>query len=170
MEARNTVEVTPDVLKEVARSFLKQNTVMTLRVWALSIIIGSLLVVGAFWYIGALDRWIPSASSTSVAATAADLVRRLGAVVMMIFLVRIFVPLLRYAAELEIFYRSRAAALEILATGVTHEKVRLDVRTLLDLLSSDKIRLAAAPESPIAELMATVRTPEKGHAGTREKS
>jgi hypothetical protein len=170
VDALKTVEVTPGALRTIADSFLEQNRVMKGRVTAMCFIIGGLLVGGAFWYIGALDPWIQTNARitadvnerVAAASSIADLVRRLGAVVMMIFLVRIFVPLLRYAAELEIFYRSRAAALQILADGrAEKDTVRLNVQTLIDLVSSDKIKLAAAPESPIAELVATVRAPEK---------
>ena len=82
--------------------------------------------------------------------------------VVVIFLVRIFVPLLRYAAELEIFYRSRAGVLDLLASASGESgRVRLDAQLIIDVLSSDKIQLAAAPESPVAELVSTAKVTER---------
>jgi hypothetical protein len=174
MDGHDGVEISPAALTRAAESFSAQNRMMSRRVTVMSFIIGGLLVGGAVWYIGLLDPLMNAASQApggrgepvTTVASVADVVRRLGAVVMMIFLVRIFVPLLRYAAELEIFYASRAAALSILAErGSSDGSLRLDVRSLLNLVSSDKIKLAAAPDSPVSELMATARGPDKAAHG-----
>ena len=167
MSLLETVEVTPSSLKQVANSFLEQNAVMSRRVTTLSFIIGGLPVGGAFWYIGALDHWIPGDRVTGVEATVADIIQRLGAVVVMIFWRDIrSAPSLRGRARN--FHWSRAAALQLLATG-SDDKVRLPAQMLVDLVSSDKIQLAVAPESPVAELLATVRTTEKGAARIIDK-
>jgi len=150
------------VLTDLANSYLTQNAVMSRRVTILSFIIGGLLVGGGLWYAGLLERWFPTQPAVGIAAIA-DLARRLGSVVVVIFLVRVFIPLLRYAAELEIFYQSRAGLLRILAGAADADgNVSIAFRSVVEVLLSDKIQLAAAPESPVAELVATAHVTEKG--------
>jgi hypothetical protein len=170
MDAKSSVAVPAEVLTTLADRYVAQNKLMSRRVTTLSWIIGGLLFGGGLWYVGILERWFPSQPQVGISAIT-DLVRRLGAVVVVIFLVRIFVPLLRYAAELEIFYQSRAGVLRILAGAADSEgRVSLPLRSIVEVLSSDKIQLGAAPESPVAELVATAQVGEKGLGGARAKT
>lgn len=161
MDSKSSVVVSGEVLGKLADSYLAQNVLMSRRVTTLSFIIGGLLVGGGLWYVGFLERWFPSQPAAGIAAIA-NSATRLGAVVVVIFLVRIFVPLLRYAAELEIFYQSRAGVLRILAGAAdSDDKVTVSLPTIVEVLSSDRIQLSAAPESPVAELVATAHIGEK---------
>lgn len=158
----HVVQVSKAALREAAAQFRKQHDVMVLRVKFLSFVVGALLLFGALWYIGALDRWIPGFTVSDDKWLGA-IALRLGSMVMVLFLVRIFIPLLRYAAELEIFYYSRSIALDLIGTsgtdgaGAEDRTVRIDLRAVVDIISTEKIELGPAPESPVTELAAAAK-------------
>ena len=155
------VQVSKPAIREAAAQFRKQHDVMVLRVKFLSVVVGALLLFGALWYIGVLDRWIPGFTASDDKWLGA-IALRLGSMVMVLFLVRIFIPLLRYAAELEIFYYSRSIALDLIGSatdgaGAEDKTVRVEIRTIVDLISPEKIELGPAPESPVTELAAATK-------------
>lgn len=160
-EVSRVVQVSKPAIREAAAQFRKQHDVMVLRVKFLSVVVGALLLFGALWYIGVLDRWIPGFTASDDKWLGA-IALRLGSMVMVLFLVRIFIPLLRYAAELEIFYYSRSIALDLIGSatdgaGTEDKTVRIEVRTIVDLISPEKIELGPAPDSPVTELAATTK-------------
>jgi ABC-type protease/lipase transport system fused ATPase/permease subunit len=150
----HVVQVSKPALREAAAQFRKQHDIMVLRVKFLSFVVGALLLFGALWYIGVLDRWIPGFTASDDKWLGA-VALRLGSMVMVLFLVRIFIPLLRYAAELEIFYYSRSIAID--GAGAEDKTVRIELRAIVDLISAEKIELGPAPDSPVTELAAATK-------------
>jgi ABC-type protease/lipase transport system fused ATPase/permease subunit len=158
----HVVQVSKPALREAAAQFRKQHDIMVLRVKFVSFVVGALLLFGALWYIGVLDRWIPGFTASDDKWLGA-VALRLGSMVMVLFLVRIFIPLLRYAAELEIFYFSRSIALDLIGSsaidgaGAEDKTVRIEIRAIVDLISAEKIELGPAPDSPVTELAAATK-------------
>ncbi|HVE72381.1 MAG TPA: hypothetical protein VNI54_13540 [Thermoanaerobaculia bacterium] len=73
---------------------------------------------------------------------------RIGAVLMLIFLVQILVGLYRYNMRLAAYYDARADALEVASIGDSGLDVH-ELHQLTQLWSPDEIRFGKEPQSPI---------------------
>lgn len=94
----------------------------------------------------------PSSYGTLVSAIAT----RVGLIVLLLFLVRILVPLYRYSIRLASYYDARADALELTCLRNSEGDDEL-FEKLASILSSDNIDFSEAPASPAHEVLDFVK-------------
>jgi hypothetical protein len=95
----------------------------------------------------------PDAQLVRVVST---LSTRVGAIILLVFLVQILVPLYRYNLRLSSYYEARADALHLIIWSTsTLDAGRLE--QLVRILSPDLVHFGAAPTSPIEQAAAVAR-------------
>jgi len=78
---------------------------------------------------------------------------RIGSVVILLFLVKILVPLYRYNMKLAYYFDARADALELLTADAKEERTVTAFEQLLSTLSPAGIDFGPSPQSPSEEAL-----------------